>query len=88
MNFRSTDPRPKKWVLLSKTEEEVDANDDTDNTEENGVRRTAIRMIVDGGKYVWLLGDTNIRMMCWMRIDDLYRFVSIVTFMKTCFLEV
>ena len=52
MNFRSTDPRPKKWVLLSKTEEEVDANDDTDNTEENGVRRTAIRMIVDGGKYV------------------------------------
>ena len=46
--FRSTDPRPKRWILLSKTQEEVDL----DRRGEEAVSTAALGVSVDGSKYV------------------------------------
>ena len=47
--FRSTDPRPKQWVLLSKTAEIVDLVDKTDEAEDTNTARLSVT--VDASKY-------------------------------------
>ena len=55
LTFRSTDPRPKQWVLLSKTAEIVDLVDNTGDKagqEENQKTNTArLSVTVDASKY-------------------------------------
>ena len=43
--FRSTDPKPKRWRLLSRAKEEVEL-------EEGDISNAAISVSVDGSKYV------------------------------------
>ena len=45
--FRSTDPRPKRWILLSKTQEPVDMDKEGEE-----VSTAALSVSVDGSKYV------------------------------------
>ena len=46
-NFSSTDPRPKRWILLSKTQEQVDMDKEGEE-----VSTAALSVSVDGSKYV------------------------------------
>ena len=48
--FSSTDPRPKRWILLSKTQEEV--NTGSRGEEGEAVSTAAIGVSVDGSRYV------------------------------------
>ena len=45
--FRSTDPRPKRWILLSKTQEQVGLDNEGED-----VSTAALSVSVDGSKYV------------------------------------